>query len=250
LGVVAIPTVGFAEYASLTNAWHCRVLGYTDSKAPDDCAAEDLAEGVRRSQSRETVFSPREHLAIHTFNHGMALGGLLVGWPEVASETARMSWSSEPRVVHQDDFPMHSVVVQRNVRQAFQKAKRQGPLKDGERRPLDLGAVHWTQVRTESTHRELRTALALEVDDSRLSGEWVRTGTTEQLLLRWRGTITYPQGDVSLVSWPWPTGRVRLSETIFYGMQLDGEMQPFELEYQWEVDAEDPHLPSANSGRL
>lgn len=261
VGVLAVPLVGLPEYAATTNTLHCRTLGFMGTRAPDDCATNDIAAGARVAREGGQLFSARERLGVHGFNHLLALGGLVVGLPEVAAETAWMSWAPNPlpgradtasrrrqcRASHtgvsaalaepitwEDDTPMRS----ERVRGALAKGIARLGDKPGATR--DLGEVHFvsgadniTAYRGAFLEDSLRVALALEVGDSRLSVTRRADGGVDA---EWNGTIHYPGTDIAFsatIPTLWGPRVLRVSETVFCGMQVDGAMNPYALTYRW-----------------
>lgn len=270
IGLVAVPIVGLPEYATATNVLHCRTLGFTAAKAPADCDTGQLAEGQRVAREGGPLLSARERLGVHGFNHLLGLGGLVVGLPEVAAETVAMSWARNPLpegastemrrrqcrathegvtgaladpVVWENDVPMRST----RVRKAIAKGVAQLPDRPGARN--ELGEVHFVQGSANIEayggallYDSVRVALALEVGDSRLSVARAADGRVDA---EWNGIIHYPGTDIAFAV-PLPTvfgmQVLRVSETIFCGMQVDGAMNPYALTYRWTLAEDDPRL--------
>lgn len=271
-GLLAVPVVGFPEYAATTNRLHCRTLGFMGTTAPRDCAARDLAEGRRVAQAGGPLYGPRERLGVHGFNHVLALGGFASFLPEVAWETLWMSWAPDPFAdtggatraplaarraqcaasygpprdagarlaperVEESEVASRSPKVQKRIAAGLPRlGKAPGST-------LDLGEVHFAgpggdlEAYTHSfLNDSLRAALALEVGDSRVSLHRLDDGAVEA---RWTGIIHYP-GEHTAFEVPFPQVfgppfMLRVSETAFCGMQVDGAMNPFVLTYTWRL---------------
>ncbi len=257
-GLLAVPVVGVSEYAKTTNSLHCRALGYFGEPPSSDCASADVAVGQQLAMEGKPLFSMRERLGVHGFNHLLALGGTIAGLPEVANETVLLSWTSpvdgDLKVVEKtSDFPMRSAKVRKQFARALQRARKRGPLAEGEVRTLEVGGVHWSTggaggsgylspLRQDS----LRVALALEVPDSQMTGLLTRRNGKETVSAGWSGTIAYPASDQAFeMDWPLLTGgtaRLRVSEALFAGMQKDRAMNPYFLRYSWAMSPDDPRL--------
>lgn len=270
LSPLAAGLVGLPEYAAETNALHCRALGFEGRNA-EGCDPAELAHGAEARDGGH-VYSLRERIGLHGFNLLLATGGALAGFPDVARETAAMSWkwasipadaTTEQRldqcrasqVEHptlgapmtvNSDFPMASATV----RQALAAGLSRLGSKPGE--DVDLGPLTLTGGGTndEGYLRVLRqdsaaVALALEVPDGHLDLGRAEGG---RLLARWRGTIHYPLGDVAFTA-RIPTifgpRTLRVSEAVFCGMQADGAMTPYRLTVQWALSPDDPRLGAA-----
>lgn len=267
-GLIAIPVIGLPEYIETTNHLHCRALGFQGAEAPSDCTLPDLERGRVIARSGGPLYSRREQLGIHGFNHVLAIGGLLAGFPEVAYETAKMSWVPDPveggataakararvgqcresaelgeLVVLESELPMRSNVVRRALARGVDTlGERPGSTKD-------LGEVHFAgSGRNNEAYlhslksASLRVALALEVPDSRLHLTRRETG---QIDVAWRGSISYPPGHFAFEAQvPTLAGMriLRVSETILCGMQIDGAMNPYPLEIRWALYPDDPRL--------
>lgn len=107
---------------------------------------------------------------------------------------------------------------------------------------LELGEVHFVhgagnnEAYWEAYQAgEARAALALEVGDSRLALGRRDDGDVDVV---WKGTISYPGSDTAFL-WDIPTlwgyRNLRLSETVYCGMQVDGAMSPYGMAYRWTV---------------
>ncbi|MGC4118744.1 MAG: hypothetical protein QM765_30130 [Myxococcales bacterium] len=264
VGTAAVPLVGLPEYAATTNALHCRALGFMGVAPSADCDRTEVERGSATARSGGPLFTARERLGVHGFNHLLALGGLVVGLPEVAWETAAMSWSPNPlpdaasaeqrrsqcSASHGlasarkaslapsreagSDFAMRSPEIRRTLR-ALLSTNPGTP---------QASAVHFLRqgyggvVRRDS----LRVALALEVGDSALAAIRRNDGRIEAA---WTGTIHYPGGDVAFsVELPTALGPrvLRVSEAVFCGMQVDGAMAPYPLTFRWTLAPDDPRL--------
>ncbi|MDP2311656.1 MAG: hypothetical protein Q8P41_02030 [Pseudomonadota bacterium] len=277
VGIVAaalltVPLVGLPEYAATTNALHCRALGFTGAPAPADCDAAELARGATVAKEGGPLFSTRERLGVHGFNLLLALGGGLVGLPEVAGETAALSFTADPlppgagtavrraqcRASYGDAASAHAVLgPPRTVRSDFpmRSARVRRAIADGAARlgsssaSLELGEIHFVHgldnvdaytgaLVTDS----VRVALALEVADGRLALTRRPDGAVD---VAWTGTIHYPGEDIAFVvplPLPWGPPVLRVSETVFCGMHADGAMNPYRLTYAWTLAPDDPRL--------
>lgn len=257
---LSVGLVGLPEYAATTNELHCRTLGFMGNHAPQDCDPAAVARGVRIAKANGALFSARERLGVHGFNHLLALGGLLVFLPEVAGETAAMSWVANPLppgatlaqrrqqcLVDQgkggfvgQPVAVESALLMRSgkVRRAI--AAKLPKLGSAAGSKLDMGEIHFVHGGNDNEaysraflEDSLRVALALEVGDSRIVLHRRADGDVDGV---WTGTIQYPGTNIAFV-FPWPTiwgwRQVRVSETVFCGMQTEGAMNPFVLTYNW-----------------
>ncbi len=271
-GMLAVPLIGLPEYAATTNRLHCRTLGFMGASAPRDCSAADLATGRRVAASGGPLYSARERLGVHGFNHVLALGGLAAFLPEVAAETVWMSWAPDPfadaggavraplaarraqcaasygppRDIGSRLAPERveeSEVAARSPKVRAMIAKGLPRLGKTPGSTLELGEVHFAgpggdfEAYTAAfVGDSLRAALALEVGDSRLTLRRLEDGGVEA---RWTGTIHYPGEHIAFeLPFPRVVGppfMLRVSETIFCGMQVDGAMNPFLLTYTWRL---------------
>lgn len=278
-GLLWVGAVGLPEYAATANALHCRTLGFTGQspKAHTACDPDDLAAGRAVAKNGGPLFSPRERLAVHGFNVLMALGGYATGLPEVAHETLWLSLVRDPSAadggtvalsararrkqclassgkatalapdVHWDsDFFLRSGVVRTAVAGALPRLGR----KAGS--TVQTRGLHWVKSGNylwSLTNDSARVALALEVADSKVELERRADG---RVVVRWVGTIHYPPTDTNLIDVPLPTlrgpTRLRLSETIFCGMHIDGAMNPYRMVWETTIDEDDPRLASDNRG--
>ena len=273
VGIGLVGVVGLPEYASTANQLHCRTLGFTGKQpaAHTGCTEQDLAEGRTIAREGGHLFSLRERLAVHGFNLLMALGGYATGLPEVADETLWLSTAADPlaeeggvvalsaakrvrqceasrgratalaaEVRKDSDFILRSGVVRGAVAKALPR------LGDKAGAKATTRGLHW--VKDDSylwslQHDSARVALALEVADSRAELERREDG---RVTVRWTGHMHYPPEDINLVDLPLPTllgpTRLRLSETIFCGMHIDGAMNPYFIVWETVIDADDPRL--------
>ncbi len=273
VGIVALPVVGFGEFAATTNRLHCRTLGFTGARPSSDCDPADVARGREVAAEGGWLYSRRERLGVHGFNHLMALGGVVVGLPEVAAETVWLSWTADPfdgradeqsrtvrraqcRASHDNgsgarlapaltlpgQMPMRSSSVRKTV------AAGVGRLAAGAGATRSLGAVHFIKGAHGDPylhpllHDSVRVALALEVGDSRLGLTRRDDGAVE---VAWQGTIHYPGIDAAFgitIPTPWGWRVLRVSEPVFCGMHIDGAMNPYPLRYRWTLTEDDPRL--------
>lgn len=286
LALLTIPTVGLREYADTTQTLHCRALGFMGKpphlpsgwRANEVCDPDDLAAGARVAKDGGALYSMRERLGVHGFNHILALGGVVTGFSEVAAETVWMSWAEDPlgdatrastatrrlqcrgsyadgagapraaARVWESDFPMRSPAVRKLVASGVRRL----PTTSGAE--VQLGPVHWSTGGNDDfvgyeqalRHDSLSVALALEVGDSRLS---LRRREDGRVDAAWDGTIHYPGVDVAFNA-PLPFQRrlLRVSETAFCGMQVDGAMNPYDLHITWVLDEGDERLSASGVG--
>lgn len=283
----SVVLVGLPEYAVQANHLHCRARAATGLSLPGDCTAEDIRAGQAAMSQGQAIFSTRERLSIHGFNLLLAAGGALAGFPEVARETLWLSSSAAPLdVVAQGEalrrrqctagatpnaalsapiegdgaFMMRSAVV-RGVVAGLRDAAG-GPLPEGQTRPLPQKRLYWyypgaggnnsfySQALRSDT---LRVPLALVTKDGFIDG--VARGTAEgvALDLRWTASIGYPTDGAFQMAiptvLPWVSNpiQLRVSETAFCGMQMDGAMNPYPLTYRWTVMADDPRLDAGRN---
>ena len=263
---LSVGLVGLPEYAATTNELHCRTLGFMGNRAPQDCDAAAVARGVSIAKANGPLFSARERLGVHGFNHLLALGGIAVFLPEVAGETVAMSWVANPLpsgatlaqrrqqcrvdqgnggfvaapVAVDSALLMRSAQVRRAIAVALPKLGSDAGSK------LDMGEIHFVHGSNDNEaygraflEDSLRVALALEVGDSRIVLHRRADGDVDGV---WTGTIQYPGIDIAFM-FPWPTiwgwRQVRVSETVFCGMQAEGAMNPFVLTYNWTFSPSD-----------
>lgn len=271
--LITVPLVGLPEYATTMNGLHCRTLGFTGAHAPADCDAAEVERGRRIAAENGPLFSTRERVGVHGFNLLLAAGGYLVGLPEVADETAWMSFTADPlpptataverraqcragygdaasklavlapEQYRRSDFPMRSSRVRRAI------AKGVARLSETPGQTLDLGELHFVSGSTNLDAYSgallgdsVRVALALEVGDSRLA----LTRRGDRIIeVVWTGTIHYPGEDIAFAAplpLPWGPRMLRVSETVFCGMHADGAMNPYRLTYSWAIFADDPRI--------
>jgi hypothetical protein len=272
-GVFTVPLVGLPEYATTTNALHCRALGFTGARPSADCEPEEVARGAAVARDGGSLYTARERLGVHGFNLLLAAGGWLVGLDEVAWETAALSVLPNPLpadatteqrraqcrasysaaatraaslaepLTRRSDFPMRSARVRSAVADG---AARLGPEPGSE---LDLGELHFVSGSTNVdaysgalVGDSLRVALALEVGDSRLA---LRRRPDKAIEVTWTGTIHYPDADIAFavpLPLPWGPPVLRVSEAVFCGMHVDGAMNPYPLTYTWTLSPSDPRI--------
>lgn len=266
VSLVAVPLWGLPEYAAATNRLHCRALAWQGRTPSADCDAEDVARGRAIARDGSPLLTTRERLAVHGFNHLLALGGLVALLPEVAWETARLSWVSDPlasdhgsataapysarlaqcsadasaalgpEVTRHSDFPARSP----RLRAALARLVAALPERPGATRSAPVHFVSGGRDNAAYLDAwragEVRVGLALEVPDSRLTVRRLEDGGVEAT---WSGTIGYPAGDIAFAA-PMPTllgPRVlRVSEAVFCAMHADGAMNPYPLTWTWRVE--------------
>ena len=281
LGLVMVPLAGLPEYIDTTNELHCRTLGFLKKTPSKDCVAEHVQAGRTAAKANAEVFSQRERLAVHGFNLVMALGGYATGFFEVADETLWMSLSADPfkekypdkgilgasynarvrqckgsydgvksewatPIERDDDFFLRSAAVRKAVANALPKlGSKVGAKKKTKEIHWSYSDQYWHALTVDS----IRVALALEVGDSRV--QLKRLSETE-VQATWSGGIHYPGADVAF-KWTIPTlfgpKVLRVSETIFCGMQMDGAMNPYRLSYHTVINMDDSRLNKANVGK-
>jgi hypothetical protein len=278
-GILAVPLLGLPEYAVTTHALHCRTLGFMGGAKPQTCDGDAWHRGAEVARSGGPLYTARERLGVHGFNHLMALGGVVAGLPEVARETVWLSWTADPfpggaaqattaqrrrqcastgpksgmslgsTRVWWTDFPMRSS----HARRALASALPRLPKHPG--RSVSAGSLHFIgsgnnneAYLTAALEDSVRVGLALEVSDSSLQLERVDNGDVEA---SWSGTIHYPGTHTAFVL-PVPTlfgPEVMVSEAVFCGMQVDGAMNPYPLEVRWDLDPDDPQLSKDDRAR-
>lgn len=253
--IVTIPMIGFREYSAKTVEMHCRVQGFFALKAPIFCNRGNVLEGIELAENNQDVLSPRERLGVHGFNVLLAAGGLLIGFREVAEETLLLSFVDAPPKPHDipgrrarctstkiaglaevqrsSDFAMRSAIVQSHIRDM---RKELAHAQSANR------ALRWNKGKNNNDvygnaflEDSARVALALQVDDSKLS----LSKHGNELVAEWTGTISYPPNamfsfDLPAIFGPHP---LMVSEALFCGMLVDGAMNPYRLRYRWTLDA-------------
>ncbi|HNC99117.1 MAG TPA: hypothetical protein PKW90_23485, partial [Myxococcota bacterium] len=136
------------------------------------------------------------------------------------------------------DLPMRSEKVRQHIASGLPK------LRVAPGSTLELGEIHWSTGGNNGLdgyaaafeRDSIRVALALEVPDSHLSLLRLPDGGVEAT---WEGTILYPGLDIGfnlVIPTLWGPANLRVSETIFCGMQMDGAMNPYLLRYHWQVE--------------
>jgi hypothetical protein len=154
---------------------------------------------------------------------------------------ARRAVLGEERLL-EDDVPMRSAKVRRLLAGGVRRLGR----KPGAR--VDLGEIHFAGSGSDNAaygaallNDSARVALALEVGDSQLTLERRADGDVDA---RWSGVLHYPGTDIAFAApVPWIGGEIlRVSETVFCGMHVDGAMNPFRLTYRWTLREDDPRL--------
>lgn len=268
--IITVPVIGLPEYTETTNDFHCRTLGFLGTTPSHDCNPDAVERGREIAEVNGELFSLRERIAIHGFNYLLAIGGLPFGFFEAAEETARMFWASNPlppeasvterreqcRASYTDnhaqlaesvskngDFPMRSP----SLRQALAKGIPRLPKNPGA--TLNLGEIHFIKGSSNNTayrgallEGNLWVAMALEVGDSQIT---LQRRSDLSIDVHWTGTIHYPNGDIAFtLALPtlWGPRILRVSETVFCGMHIDGAMNPYRLSYQWQLSPDDPRL--------
>ncbi len=268
------------EYAATTNSLHCRTIGFMGRRFPTDCSPKDVQEGRQVALRGGPLFSATERLGVHLGSLLLVAGGHAFALGQVADEhlwlmtgddafegefdggaqgapaarrrrQCRASAGGAKATLarsrsEDDDFFLQSGAARAAVAAALARL----PSRAGTR--VWTRPVHWARGGSylhALMHDSIRTALALEVQDSRVLLTRLDGGLVE---LRWEGTIHYPGTDISLINVAVPTvvgwRRLRLSEAVFCGMQIDGAMAPYGLTYRTQVAADDPRL--SRSGRV
>jgi hypothetical protein len=239
LGAFAVAvTFGLAQLAAETKAMSCRVR--LSNGSDRTCA------GHPAPRDGEAVFTTRQRLAVRWANFHMAIGGALVGFPEVARETLELAHrgteaserarQAEPLVkrrrlcrggaatgdplVLESDFAMASA----NVRRIVRRLAKDTPV--GESR----SAPHVIRGGYANPDTTWRVALALLVPGAKIT---VRR-TADRVDVEWRGSIQYPAASAVRVPLLFG-GPLVLDEAVFCGMQMDGAFVPFEMVWKWSV---------------
>jgi hypothetical protein len=233
--------------------------------APGDFCGEVR---YRRLAGTDTgpVLTLDQRLGVAGLNVGMALGGYAVGFPEVAGETLRLmggdgaiaarpvaerrrlckagAAAGSPVVEGESDFFLDSRHFRGQAATFARRARTVAPGASlGEAPGIDsMGRGGNTAVYfTGDKPMTARTALALYVPGATLTGV---AGEGGALDLTWEGGISYPAGYAFEATVPTLTEpvTVRLDESLFCGLQLDGWMTPYTQRWTAHIAADDPRL--------
>ncbi|MFH1468174.1 MAG: hypothetical protein ABIO70_27555 [Pseudomonadota bacterium] len=258
--------VTLREFAHASDRASCAVRHAMDKPAA-------FCDGLRYRALTGTDSGPvltlDQRLGVAGFNVLMALGGYLAGFPEVAGETLRLlggdgeiahqpvsarrrrcragAASGGPVVEGTSDFFLDSRLFRREAAAFARRARDAAPGTTlGQAAGVaSMGgggntAVYFTGEKPMTS----RTALALYVPGATISGVAVGDGAMD---LTWEGGIFYPAGYAFEATIPTLTAPVtlRLDESLFCGLQLDGWMTPYTQRWTAHIDADDPRLASA-----
>jgi hypothetical protein len=160
---------------------------------------------------------------VAALNVAMGLGGLAVGYREVAAETLWMFVPGAPERVWHSDFAMGSPLVRRAVRELLDEARRRG----GGRQRLELGprSIAWSRRDLERDSR--RVALALN-SPLRLEATAHRQAEGWRLELRGRAAVRYPRRSRTLLGRFFGQEFV-IEEGLFAALQDAGWLHPFDV---------------------
>lgn len=275
LGLIMVPLIGLPEYGETTNRLHCRTLGFMAKPPASDCKASDVLEGQSIYKNGGPLFSLKERMGVHGFNFIMSIGGRICGLPEVADETIHLSFAADPlkkqygsavdspsnirrkqcqasnpgaqahlakELRVEDDFFLQSSEVRKAIHLALKKL----PKTPGAQKKTD--PVHWLKNSSYEhavLNDSVRVALALEVGDSIIT---LKRKDLETIDITWSGIIHYPGTDLSFsfrIPSLWGPITIRLSETIFCGMHIDGAMNPYPLIIHTSLKESDPRISTA-----
>lgn len=178
---------------------------------------EDLRRTIDRGGPE--ALSVRERAGIWLLNLGMAGGGALVGFPEVALETLLLAVPGPQERTFRSSFPRGSARVRAAV--------------DGWRPLLrtDADRVALPPVRVTFSsaggHAEWRRGLAL--NPLTLDGEATRDGEGWALRLTGRVEVDYtPGARLSLVP-----GALWIDQTLFDALERRGDLHPYTAVWVW-----------------
>lgn len=172
------------------------------------------------------ALSTRDLASVWLLNVVMAAGGWACGLPEVATETLLLAVPGQTRREFESDFAMRSPRVREALRGIFRQARTTGPGRF-------QANVDWSSYDTGDAPR---VALALNPvtlsadAQSDASGRW-------SLDVRAVVPVSYP-----------PRAKLRLPmgivvhEGLFWALQERGWLFPYDAEYRWTVEADDPRF--------
>ena len=263
--------VALPEYATETRRLACRASAA--SGAPYSWCTSVPYEPP---EDGTPVYSARERLAIHGFNHVLAAGGFLTGHCAVAWETLQLSYADAPgltpRALRQRPLSKRARRCRLGAGDTgpevtwtsdffLDSAQLRGPASQLARelagRPVGAtaGPVSAALRRTGTTNNSvyrpgprrgpesitLGTALALYVPRPTLTATR-RAG--DRIQVTWAGPIYYPPRAAFSIPLPTLHGTydVRLDEAIFCGLQMDGAAQPYRLRWTTTIPLDDPRL--------
>jgi hypothetical protein len=231
--------------------WPALAVGVLGLTAGAPLAAWEIQHRLdvmaERLEANGWRLSTPERVQVATLNLAMGLGGYVLGYPEVASETLWM-FVPGPRVREwRSDFAMESPLVRQHVRELLEEAhqrhgRAEGPVTLSKRRVL------WTKRNLERD--SLRVALAL---NSPLFLEAVAYPQSSgwHLEIRGKAAVRYPHRNRV------PLGRLFgqrlvIEEGLFAALQEAGWLHPYEAVWSWSVEEGDPRLaePSVGTGAV
>jgi len=177
-----------------------------------------------------------DRVRVAGLNLAMGLGGLAVGYREVAAETLWLFFPGEPKRVWHSDFAMGSPRVRRALRELLEEARRRG---EG-RTHLQLPprGIAWSPGDLERDSPRvalaLNSPLRLEATAYRQAGGW-------RLEVRGRVAVRYPRRSRTLLGRLFDQELV-IEEGLFADLQHAGWLHPFEAVWCWSVTEADPRL--------
>lgn len=263
--------IALPEYAMETRRLACRA---TAAAGTPYSMCDEVDYDPPAAAKTGPVFSLRERLALHGFNHIMAAGGALTGHQAVAWETLLLSWvstgegeptpeelrqrpirergsrcnqetdRSAPIVTTRSDFFLDSKEMRRRVARLAVRAE---TVEVGESVAPVSGTVTLAGPSNNTVYgrRErpltLRTALALYVPGAELTATRV---SADKMRIQWSGAMLYPPRAAFSIDLPTLHGtyQVRLDEAVFCGLQMDGSMQPYVQVWETVISLDDPRL--------
>lgn len=169
------------------------------------------ALGARVAAGGPEALGPRDLAGVWVLNLGMALGGVAVGFPEVAAETALLAVPGPAVRTFHGDFAMASP----RVRAAAAAIARDG-------RPRRVAFTY-------ADHTDARVGLALNVLE--LAGRC----EGGRLALVGRVEVDYPErGRLPLFV---ARGRaIVIDEALFHALEARGWLHPYVAEWRWTAD--------------
>ena len=256
--------VTLREFARSSDRASCAVR-YALGVPADFC--DGLRFRRRAAADSGPVLTLDQRLGVAGLNVLMALGGYAAGFSEVAAETlALMGWDAEiasrpvaqrrglcragaapggPVIEGESDFFLDSRFFRGEAAAFARRARGAAAGADlGQSAGVasmgggDNGRVYFGPGTKPMT---ARTALALYVPGATLTGVARGGGALD---VTWEGGIFYPAGYAFEAAVPTFTGpvRVRLDESLFCGLQLDGWMIPYTQRWTAHLAADDPRL--------
>ncbi|RMF89525.1 MAG: hypothetical protein D6736_08215 [Nitrospinota bacterium] len=192
----------------------------------------------RKKIEGPNTFSTIELAGIWTLNIGMAAGGWLAGFREVAAETLLLAIPGPNERQWASDMPMRSPKVRRVLAEMLREARRSGQT-DYKLRKYRIG---WSY---NPRHESIRTALAL--NPFTITGHAIKHG--DRWLLKLRGTVRIEYSrKYKLMLFRSLRGRkIVIDEGLFWVLQERGWFFPYQAVWTWSVWSDDPRLEDLNS---